>query len=62
MPVHFLIWVELPLEDNVLIGPKVNLITENHPLDPADRKHLFANRYILNAMHGLVRQQQYCLV
>jgi acetyltransferase-like isoleucine patch superfamily enzyme len=22
----------------VLIGPKVNLITENHPLDPADRR------------------------
>lgn len=28
------------IEDEVLIGPKVNLITENHPLDPNDRKAL----------------------
>jgi acetyltransferase-like isoleucine patch superfamily enzyme len=28
------------IEDDVLIGPKVNLITENHPLDPADRQKL----------------------
>ncbi|NCD72083.1 sugar O-acetyltransferase [Mucilaginibacter agri] len=26
------------LEDNVLIGPKVNLITTNHPLNPAERR------------------------
>ncbi len=30
----------ITLEDNVLIGPKVNLITENHLLNPADRKSL----------------------
>lgn len=30
----------ITIEDDVLIGPKVNLITENHPLDPADRKTL----------------------
>lgn len=30
----------ITIEDNVLIGPKVNLITENHPLDPADRRAL----------------------
>jgi acetyltransferase-like isoleucine patch superfamily enzyme len=30
----------ITIEDDVLIGPKVNLITENHPLDPADRKAL----------------------
>lgn len=30
----------ITIEDNVLIGPKVNLITENHPLDPASRKSL----------------------
>lgn len=29
-------------DDEVLIGPKVNLITENHPLDPEDRKALIA--------------------
>ncbi|MEA1784682.1 DapH/DapD/GlmU-related protein [Arenibacter sp. GZD96] len=28
------------IEDDVLIGPKVNLITENHPIDPTQRKHL----------------------
>ncbi|MBC9914526.1 DapH/DapD/GlmU-related protein [Chitinophaga varians] len=30
----------ITVEDDVLIGPKVNLITENHPLTPADRKAL----------------------
>jgi acetyltransferase-like isoleucine patch superfamily enzyme len=33
----------ITLEDHVLIGPKVNLITENHPLDPADRRGCYAN-------------------
>ena len=28
------------IEDDVLIGPKVSLITENHPVDPANRKSL----------------------
>ena len=27
------------IEDNVLIAPKVNLLTEGHPLDPATRRH-----------------------
>jgi len=30
----------ITIEDDVQIGPKVNLITENHPIDPAKRKHL----------------------
>ncbi|AMR32099.1 acetyltransferase [Mucilaginibacter sp. PAMC 26640] len=30
----------ITLEDHVLIGPKVNLITENHPMDPATRRGL----------------------
>jgi len=30
----------ITLEDNVLIGPKVNLITENHPMEPENRKSL----------------------
>lgn len=30
----------ITIEDDVLIGPKVSLITENHPLDPADRQTL----------------------
>ena len=28
----------ITLEDNVLIGPKVNLITTNHPVNPSERK------------------------
>jgi acetyltransferase-like isoleucine patch superfamily enzyme len=30
----------ITIEDNVQIGPKVNLITENHPLEPSARKAL----------------------
>lgn len=28
----------ITLEENVLIGPKVNLITTNHPVNPAERR------------------------
>lgn len=28
----------ITLEDNVLVGPKVNLITTNHPINPAERR------------------------
>ena len=30
----------ITIEDDVQVGPKVNLITENHPLDPSQRKML----------------------
>lgn len=30
----------ITLEDHVLIGPQVKLVTENHPLDPEDRRAL----------------------
>lgn len=30
----------ITIDDHVQIGPKVNLITENHPIDPANRKTL----------------------
>ena len=30
----------ITIEDDVLIGPKVSLITENHPVNPSDRKSL----------------------
>jgi acetyltransferase-like isoleucine patch superfamily enzyme len=30
----------ITIEDNVLIGPRVNLITENHPLEVTDRRAL----------------------
>jgi acetyltransferase-like isoleucine patch superfamily enzyme len=31
----------ITLEDNVLIGPKVNLITINHPIEPSQRRSSF---------------------
>jgi acetyltransferase-like isoleucine patch superfamily enzyme len=37
----------ITIEDDVLIGPKVNLITENHPINPRDRKTLFCNSIII---------------
>ena len=30
----------ITIEDDVQIGPKVNIITENHPVDPSQRKML----------------------
>ena len=30
----------ITIEDDVLIGPRVNLTTENHPINPEDRKTL----------------------
>ncbi|MBS7566707.1 sugar O-acetyltransferase [Mucilaginibacter sp. Bleaf8] len=35
------------LEDDVLIGPKVNLITENHPMEPADRRALITKPILI---------------
>ena len=37
----------ITLEDHVLIGPKVNLITENHPLDPADRRAMLCKPILI---------------
>lgn len=37
----------ITIEDDVLIGPKVSLITENHPLDPADRQALLLKPIII---------------
>ncbi len=37
----------ITIEDNVLIGPRVNLVTENHPLDPADRRALVARPIVI---------------
>jgi len=30
----------ITIEDDVLVGPNVNLVTENHPLDPGNRRAL----------------------
>ncbi|SHM18384.1 DapH/DapD/GlmU-related protein [Chitinophaga sp. CF418] len=37
----------ISLEDHVLIGPKVNLITENHPLDPANRRGMLCKPILI---------------
>ncbi len=37
----------ITIEDNVLIGPKVNLITENHPLNSNERKSLICKPIVI---------------
>jgi acetyltransferase-like isoleucine patch superfamily enzyme len=37
----------ITLEDNVLVGPKVNLITENHPMEPENRKSLICSPIVV---------------
>ncbi|KAA3437938.1 sugar O-acetyltransferase [Rufibacter hautae] len=37
----------ITLEDHVLLGPKVNLITENHPVNPADRRALICKPILI---------------
>lgn len=38
----------ITLEDNVLIGPKVNLITTNHPLHPSERRATISHPIVIN--------------
>lgn len=37
----------ITIEDDVLIGPKVNFITENHPTDPANRRSLDLQKIVI---------------
>jgi acetyltransferase-like isoleucine patch superfamily enzyme len=37
----------ITIEHDVLIGPRVNLITENHPLDPSDRRALITKPIVI---------------
>ncbi|EDM37994.1 nodulation protein L [Pedobacter sp. BAL39] len=37
----------ITLEDHVLIGPRVNLITENHPLDPMERRGMLCKPILI---------------
>lgn len=37
----------ITIADEVMIGPKVSLITENHPLDPNDRKALIVQPILI---------------
>lgn len=37
----------ITIKDDVLIGPKVNLVTENHPINPSQRKSLALNSILI---------------
>ena len=37
----------ITIEDQVLIGPKVSIITENHPLNPADRHRMLCKPVLI---------------
>ena len=37
----------ITVEDDVLIGPNVSLVTENHPTDPSDRKTVLLKPIVL---------------
>jgi acetyltransferase-like isoleucine patch superfamily enzyme len=37
----------ITIEDDVLIGPRVNITTENHPIDPTKRKDLVLRRVLI---------------
>src|SRR5688572_11968718 len=37
----------ITIEDEVLLGPRVNLVTENHPLHPADRRALICKPIVV---------------
>jgi acetyltransferase-like isoleucine patch superfamily enzyme len=37
----------ITIEDDVQIGPRVNLVTENHPLDPANRTALILQSVLI---------------
>lgn len=38
---------DITIEDDVLIGPRVNLVTENHPVDPAHRQSLITKPILI---------------
>ena len=37
----------ITIEDEVLLGPRVNLVTENHPLDPMNRRALICKPIVI---------------
>jgi acetyltransferase-like isoleucine patch superfamily enzyme len=37
----------ITIEDNVLIGPKVNLVTTNHPINPVERRATISNPILI---------------
>ena len=53
----------ITIEDDVQIGPKVNLITENHPLDPSQRKTVDLKSILIkrNEQEKSIRKRVECL-
>lgn len=43
----FLALGKIVIEDDVLIGPKVTIVTESHPLDPKERKALLTQPVVI---------------
>lgn len=37
----------ITIEDDVMIGPRVNIVTENHPLDPKERKAMLCRPVLI---------------
>ena len=52
----------ITIEDNVLIAPKVSLLSEGHPISPNERHSLVPGHIHIKKMHGLVQVQPYCRV
>lgn len=50
----------ITIEDNVLIAPKVSLLSEGHPIEPEKRHALIPKPIHIKKMHGLVREQPSC--
>lgn len=49
----------ITIEDNVLIAPKVSLLSEGHPLEPEIRHALVPKPIHIKKMLGLVQEQPY---
>ena len=46
----------ITIEDNVLIAPKVSLLSEGHPVNPNERQSLVPGIFTSEKMHGLVQR------
>lgn len=49
----------ITIEDDVLIGPKVSLITEGHSLNPNERHGLIPGKILIKKMLGLVQMRRF---
>lgn len=49
----------ITIDDNVLIAPRVNIITVNHPLNPDERQGLLLSPVHIKKMRGLGLEQPF---